>query len=125
MSHILSNTLTQLRNSNALDKRECRVPFSNLNERFLSVLKEAGYIGDIKKEDGEPRAEIIITLIPGRLHEMASISTPGRRQYVGYKEMPVVKNGLGDVIISTPQGIMTGVQAREKKIGGELICRLA
>jgi small subunit ribosomal protein S8 len=125
MSHILSNTLTQLRNSNALSKRQCRVPFTKLNESFLTVLKEAGYIGGIEKIDGEPRAEIEITMIPGRLHELKVVSTPGRRQYVGYREMPVVKNGLGDVIISTPQGIMTGVQARAKKIGGELICRLA
>lgn len=125
MSHILSNTLTQLRNSNALAKRQCRVPFTKLNERFLTVLKESGYIGGLEIIEATPRNEIEITLIPGRLHELKIASTPGRRQYVGYREMPVVKNGLGDVIVSTPQGIMTGVQAREKKIGGELICRLA
>lgn len=125
MSHTLSNTLTQLRNSNALGKRQCRVPFTKLNERFLSVLKDAGYIGEIQKVEDAARAELEISLLPGRLHEIRGISTPGRRQYVGYREMPVVKNGLGDVIVSTPAGIMTGVKAREQKVGGELICRVA
>lgn len=125
MSHTLSNTLTQLRNSTALGKRQCRVPFTKLNERFLTVLKETNYVGEIQKIDGEPRAELEISLLPGRLHEIKGVSTPGRRQYVGYREMPIVKNGLGDVIVSTPQGIMTGRQARDKKVGGELICRVA
>lgn len=125
MSHILSNTLTQLRNSNALDKKSCLVPWSGLNERFLAALAEAGYIGGQERIAGRPRDMIEVALLPQRIHELVMMSTPGRRQYIGYREIPLVKNGLGDVVLSTPQGIMTGKQAREKKVGGEVICRLA
>lgn len=125
MSHILSNTLTQIRNSNALAKKRCLVPWSGLNERFLMALVDAGFIGGQERLAREPRDMIEIVLLPERIHELTVVSTPGRRQYVGYREIPTVRNGLGDVVISTPQGIMMGKQAKEKKVGGEVICRLA
>lgn len=125
MSHTLSNTLTQLRNSSILGKRLCRVPFTGMNERFLSVLKDAGYIGGLSIIESQPRNEIEINLLPGRIKTIKQVSKPGRRAYVGYREMPVVKNGLGQVIVSTPLGIMTGVEARAKKVGGEVICLVA
>lgn len=125
MSHLIANTLTQIRNSAAVGKRQCRVVWSGFNERFLLALQEAGYIAKVEKIDDRGRAELEISLIPGRIQRLDLVSKPGRRSYVGYRQMPVIMNGLGTVIISTPKGIMTGENAKAQKLGGEVICQVA
>lgn len=126
MSHLIPNTLTQIRNSVAVGKTECVVPFSMYNQRLLAAIKDAGYLGDTVAEEVEgAHKRLRITLLPGKIHTIDLISSPGRRVYVGYREMPVILNGFGTIIVSTPKGIMTGEDAKKAQLGGELICKIA
>lgn len=128
MSDTISNILTSIRNAQAINKRNCYVPFSRQSETVLNVLKQAGYIADVTTTTPTQESErpvLQITLIPGKIHKINRLSKPGRRLYVGYREIPTVMRGFGTVIISTPNGILTGKQAKEQKVGGELICEIA
>lgn len=121
MSDTISNILTSIRNAQAINRPSCAVPFSRQSHMVLNVLKEAGYVGPIDQAD----SQLLVTLIPGKIHTITRLSKPGRRVYVGYRDIPTVLRGFGTVIISTPNGMLTGRQAKEQKVGGELICEIA
>jgi len=128
MSDTISNILTSIRNAQAINKRSCNVPYSRQSETVLKVLKQAGYIADVTAPETTAESthqELQVTLIPGKIHKITRLSKPGRRLYVGYREIPTIMRGFGTVIISTPNGILTGKEAKEQKVGGELICEIA
>lgn len=122
MTDPIAELLTQIRNSSAIDKKVCEVRYSKFKEDILNTLEATGYIAGFDKDEDN---RLNIKLIPGKIRRIARLSKPGRRLYVGYKEIPVVMRGYGMVILSTPEGVITGQEAKEKKIGGELICELA
>lgn len=127
MSDTIANILTSIRNAQMINKRTISVPYSRQSATVLDVLKTAGYIADVARtepHDAQTQG-LQITLIPGKIHKITRLSKPGRRLYVGYRDIPTVMRGLGTVIVSTPNGVMTGRQAKEQKVGGELICEIA
>lgn len=124
MTDPIAATLTSIRNANVLQRSEVSVPYSKLKEQLLLVLKQAGYIEAVNKGEN-PSADLQISLIPGKIRNIDRLSKPGHRWYVGYHGIPTIKKGLGTVIISTPRGLMTGEEARSKKLGGELICEIS
>ena len=102
-------------------------PASNLRANVLSVLKDEGYIRDYARNEiivGKPELKIHLKYFEGApvIREIKRVSKPGRRVYSGIRDLPRICNGLGIAILSTPRGVMSDSQAREKNVGGEVLC---
>ena len=129
MTDPIADYLTRLRNAIKAQHRVVEVPASNLKKEITKILFEKGYILNYKFIEGEtPGGTIKIALKYDPIDKVNAIkclkrvSRPGLRQYTGYKDMPRVSNGLGIAILSTSKGIMTNKEAKEQKIGGEVLC---
>jgi|SRR5580658_1663086 small subunit ribosomal protein S8 len=127
MSDQISNMLTSIRNASRAMLPHATVPHSKLKESIARLLQREGYVAEVVVE-GKPFKSIKIKLkYTGRkcvIEGLRRVSSPGLRRYMGAQEIPRVLGGLGVSILSTSQGIMTGVQARQKKVGGELLCEV-
>ncbi|MEM6832643.1 MAG: 30S ribosomal protein S8 [Sphingomonadales bacterium] len=127
MSDPLGDMLTRIRNGQRARKESISSPASKLRVRVLDVLKREGYIRGYDVEDlNASHKEIRIEL---KYHEgdpvirnIARVSKPGRRVYSGVQELPRVLNGLGISIVSTPKGVLSDAEARDKNVGGEVLC---
>jgi small subunit ribosomal protein S8 len=120
--------LTQIRNANERGISEVVLPHSQLKANVARVLKKEGYLQDFKvqKEDGKTN---LLLALKGKgdsraISTLKRVSTPGRRKYVGVREIPRVLGGMGICIISTSVGVMTGQEAKKKNVGGELLCHV-
>ncbi len=128
MTDPIADYLTRLRNAIKAGHRVVEVPASNLKKEMTRILLEKGYILNYKVVEDGPQGTIKIALKYDPVNKVNSIkklirvSTPGLRQYCGYREMPRVLNGLGIAIISTSKGVMTNKEAADLKIGGEVLC---
>lgn len=128
MTDPIADYLTRLRNAIKAQHRVVEVPASNLKKEITKILFDKGYILNFKFADEGPQGSIKIALKydpvnkVNAIKKMQRISTPGLRQYVGYKDMPRVLNGLGIAILSTSKGVMTDKEARDQQIGGEVLC---
>jgi len=123
----VGDMLTRIRNAQLRRKGSVSTPGSRLRARVLDVLKSEGYIrGYSVTEYGNGRTEFEIELkyFDGEpvIRKIARVSKPGRRVYSSVTAMPRVANGLGITILSTPQGVMADHEAREKNVGGEVLC---
>ena len=123
----VGDMLTRIRNAQLRRKGTVSTPGSRLRARVLDVLKTEGYIrGYSVTEYGNGRTEFEIELkyFDGEpvIRKIARVSKPGRRVYSSVNAMPRVANGLGITILSTPQGVMADHEAREKNVGGEVLC---
>lgn len=121
----IADLLTRIRNAILVGKTEVQVPTSKLKLVVAKELQKAGYLADVKEEKGSPRGTIIITINkPGSnasITEIKRISSPGRRVYAGADDVPKVKSGRGMVLVSTSKGVLTGVEAKKQRIGGEVL----
>jgi small subunit ribosomal protein S8 len=124
----IADLFTRIRNGYMAHLEEVQAPHSKMKESVLEVLHATGFIGDYKVEEVKGRRVFVVALkYDGRrpaITKIERISTPGRRMYVGVKEIPTILGGMGTAILSTPSGIMTGKEARTKKVGGELLGRV-
>lgn len=127
MSDPISNMLTSIRNAGRAYLPEVVVPHSKIKENIARVLQREGYVADIAVET-KPSKKIKIKLkYSGRkpvIEGLRRISSPGLRRYSGALGVPRVRGGLGVSILSTSEGVMTGVQARQKNVGGEVLCEV-
>jgi small subunit ribosomal protein S8 len=124
----IADLLTAIRNALAVKQKSVKVPFSNLKYEIGKILKREGFIEDVVKK-GRIKKFLIFYLKYDEKENPAisglkKVSKPGQRVYKGWKEIKKVKRGLGIAIISTSQGIMTDKEARQKKVGGEVICEI-
>jgi len=127
MTDPLADMLTRIRNAQARGKAKAVTPESNLRRRVLDILQEEGYIrGYTRIEYPGNKAELEIELKYDNgapvIRELSRVSRPGHRVYSSVADIPRVRNGLGVVILSTPQGVLSDAQARERNIGGEVLC---
>ena len=124
----IADLLTRIRNAAAVGKNEVRVPSSKLKRVVAEQLKKNNYLADVKVESGSPRDTLVVTINkPGEnsnIHEIARVSKPGRRVYVGANEIPRVKSGRGLVLISTSKGVITGQEAFKARLGGEVLLKV-
>jgi small subunit ribosomal protein S8 len=125
----VADMLTKIRNASAARHEKVDIPTSRHKLEIVKILKTEGYIKNFKKVAQDDVDVIRIFLkYDGDDHPvirgLKRISTPGRRVYAGYAEMPRVLNGYGTLIVSTSSGVTTGKKARERKVGGELICNV-
>ncbi len=124
----IADMLSRIRNAIAVNQSEVSMPHSNLKEAVAKILADNGFLNSVNSSDEDGRKFLTITITdeqrPALISEINRISKPGRRQYVKAKEIPKVKNGRGLVVVSTSQGVMSGENARQKGLGGELICEV-
>lgn len=127
MTDPISDFLTRLRNASKAGLAQCVIPHSKLKESLAGILKAEGFVRDVATAaDERGHKTIVVTMkyvdsapvITG----LKRASTPGRRIYAGYSEIPRVLNGLGIAILSTSKGLMKDQDARRAKLGGELVC---
>ena len=125
----VADMLTKVRNAAMARHEKVDVPASKLKLEIVKILKTEGYIKNFKKvqEDGKNILRIFLKYDDENnpvIHGVKKISTPGRRVYSGYKDLPRVYNGYGTIIVSTSAGVTTGKKASEKMVGGELVCTI-
>jgi len=125
----IADYLTRVRNAVKAGHRVVEIPASNLKKEITKILFEQGYILSYKfEEDKGYQGTIKIALKYDKLtkdpviKKIQRISKPGLRKYAGSNELPRILNGLGIAIVSTSHGVMTGKQAKEQKVGGEVLC---
>jgi len=123
----IADMLTRIRNANSVGKDRVDIPASKVKTSIGELLKDEGFINDVKLVERKPQNMIRVYLKYGDNEEkvisgIKRISKPGLRVYVGKEEVPQVLGGLGIAVISTSQGVMSDKEAREKGIGGEVLC---
>jgi small subunit ribosomal protein S8 len=127
MNDPIGDMLTRIRNAQMRGKSTVSTPASKLRAWVLDVLTEEGYIRGYESgtdERGHPTLEIALKYFDGApvIRELKRVSKPGRRVYMGAKEIPQVRQGLGVSIVSTPKGVMSDANARAANVGGEVLC---
>jgi len=130
ISDPVADMLTKIRNASMAKHEKVEIPTSKMKLQIIKILKNEGYVKNFKKvvnKDGVNTIRVFLKYDDKQnpvLHGIDRVSTPGRRVYTGYRDMPRVYNGYGVVVVSTSTGIITGKKASEKKVGGELICTI-
>jgi len=130
MTDPIADMLTRIRNANRMHFKTVDVLSSRMNANIAEVLKKAGFItGYELKKDKHDRESLRIELVyPDSrnfvLTDIQRVSKPGRRVYVHSQDIPKVLNGYGIAILSTSRGIMTDQEARDSKVGGEILCKV-
>jgi len=130
ISDPVADMLTKIRNASMAKHEKVEISTSKLKLQIVKILKNEGYIKNFKKivnKDGLNTIRVFLKYDEKQnpvLHGIDRISTPGRRVYSGYRDLPRVYNGYGVVVVSTSSGIITGKKASENKVGGELICSI-
>lgn len=127
MNDPIGDMLTRIRNSQMRGKSTVSTPASKLRAWVLDVLAAEGYIRGYERStdvNGHPTLEISLKYFDGTpvIREIKRVSKPGRRVYMGVKDIPSVRQGLGVSIVSTPKGVMSDAAARSANVGGEVLC---
>ncbi len=129
MTDPVSDFLTRLRNASKAGLAECVSPHSQLKESLAAILKAEGFVSAVSTgTDDKGHKTVIVKLkyvdnAPA-ITNLTRVSTPGRRLYYSYSEIPRVLNGLGISILSTSKGLLKDQDARRQKVGGELLCNV-
>ena len=127
LSDPIGDMLARIKNAQVRNHRKVSLPSSKFKTKIADVLKSEGYIIDYKVNDDEkPLIEINLKYNSGNpvINTIERVSKPGRRIFSSANSLPKINNVLGIAIVSTPQGVMTDVDARKKKLGGEIICKV-
>ena len=125
----IGDMITRIRNAQMRNKSKVSMPGSKQRERVLEVLKTEGFIrgyASVAHASGRSELEIELKYFDGEpvIREIERVSKPGRRVYASVDTMPRVADGLGTTILSTPQGVMADHEARERNVGGEVLCKV-
>lgn len=125
----IGDMITRIRNGQMRGKSAVVSPASKLRGWVLDVLEGEGYIRGytrVEHTNGMPEFEIMLKYYEGSpvISKITRVSRPGRRVYMSVRDLPLVRNGLGISIISTPKGVMSDSRAREEKVGGEVLCQV-
>ncbi len=125
----IADLLTRIRNASMVQHSQVVMPSSKIKVEIAKILTEEGFIRGYTVTNDLPQPNLILGLkYSGRnkpvITNLARVSRPGRRVYMGYKEIPWVRSGLGINILSTPKGVLTGRKARRAKVGGEVLCNV-
>ena len=127
LSDPIGDMLARIKNAQVRNHSKVSLPSSKFKAKIADVLKTEGYIIDYKiNDEKKPSIEINLKYNSGNpvINTIERISKPGRRIFSSASSLPKINNGLGIAIVSTPQGVMTDVDARKRKLGGEIICKV-
>ena len=124
----IGDMIARIKNAQLRNHKKIELPSSNFKVKIADVLKNEGYIIDYKKfsELNKSKLEISLKYHYGNpvISSIQRVSKPGRRIFSSAESLPKINNGLGIAIVSTPKGVMTDIDARKQKIGGEIICKV-
>ncbi|MBV9349353.1 MAG: 30S ribosomal protein S8 [Patescibacteria group bacterium] len=125
----IGDFIVRLKNAGAVKKNSVVVPFSKLKLAIALTLKKSGYVGEITESGSDPRKNLVVELLYDennmpKINGVKRISKPGRRLYAKAREVFPVKYGRGLLVLSTPSGIVTDKEAREKRLGGETLFQI-
>jgi len=128
MTDPIADMLSRIRNAATARHEQTSIPFSNLKARLAEILKEEGYLWDVRIAEDFPKS-IVVSLKYSRDRRPAIVglrrrSRPGLRVYVAHDKIPQGRNGLGVAILSTSKGGMSDAKAREQNVGGEILCNI-
>jgi small subunit ribosomal protein S8 len=123
----ISDMLTRIRNAGMAQKTDTSMPATKILIAIAKILKSEGYIVDFEVIEKRPQDQLVVKLSYGpdkrhTIREIKRVSKPGLRVYAGKNEIPRVKSGLGIAIVSTPEGVLSGYEARRLGVGGEVLC---
>jgi small subunit ribosomal protein S8 len=126
MTDPISDMLTRIRNAGRALLPTVEMPHSRMKENLANILQKEGYVAEVMVGGDKVNKKLKLKLkYQGKksvIEGLRRVSKPGLRCYVGAAEIPRVRGGLGVAVISTPEGVMTGAQAKKKNLGGELLC---
>ena len=127
LSDPIGDMIARVKNAQARNHKKVELPSSNFKSKIADILKNEGFIKDFKiTNDKKPILSLELKYHSGNpvISNFERISKPGRRIFSSADSLPKINNGLGIAIISTPKGVMTDMDARKQKIGGEIICKV-
>lgn len=129
MTDPIADLLTRIRNSNAINAKQTKAPYSALKKNVLRVLKEQGYIVDFRAEMAGSQGVLEIDLKYGPdgekvIQHIQRVSKPGRRVFRGAKDLPDVLDGFGVAVVSTSKGVISNIEAKKLNVGGEVLCEV-
>ncbi len=128
LSDPIGDMLARIKNSQMRNHKKVEMPSSNFKAKIADVLKNEGYINNFNIENNDNKNILIIDLKYNSgspvITVIERVSRPGRRIFSSAESLPKINNGLGIAIVSTPKGVMTDIEARKQKIGGEVICKV-
>lgn len=125
----IADMLTRIRNATMVQHSQVPMPSSKMKVSIARILADEGFIAGYFVSDEVPQPTLVLKLkYTGKgksvITGLQRVSTPGRRVYTGFRDIPWVRSGLGINILSTPKGLMTGRKARRSRVGGEVICNV-
>ena len=120
----IADMLTRIRNGHHAMKSEVSIPKSKMKLGLASILKEEGYITDFSADEREIMIKLKYFEGKPSILGLKKVSKPGRRVYVGANDIPRVQNGLGICVMSTSHGLLEGGVAKDKNVGGEVLCEI-
>tara|TARA_B100001027_G_scaffold28742_1_gene17011 strand:+ start:65 stop:460 length:396 start_codon:yes stop_codon:yes gene_type:complete len=128
LSDPIGDMLTRIKNSQMRNHKKVEMPSSSFKTKIADVLKNEGYINNFNVESNDKKNILIIDLKYNSgspvINVIERVSRPGRRIFSSADSLPKINNGLGIAIVSTPKGVMTDIEARKQKVGGEVICKV-
>ena len=128
LSDPIGDMIARVKNAQSRNHKKVELPSSNFKVKIAEVLKNEGYIVDHKVSSIENKAVLQIELKYNYgspvISTIQRISKPGRRIFSSAESLPKINNGLGIAIVSTPKGVMSDIDARKNKVGGEIICKV-
>jgi len=128
LSDPIGDMIARIKNAHMRNNKIVELPSSNFKVKISEVLKSEGYIIDYKIDNNEKKPILAINLKYHSGNPVISaierVSKPGRRIFSSAESLPKINNGLGIAIISTPKGVMSDIDARKQKVGGEIICKV-
>ena len=122
----IADMLTRIRNASRAEHEKCDIPSSKMKVRLAEILKDEGFIKNFRVLDDQKQGTLRVYLKYGTGNEkmitgLVRVSTPGRRVYVGHTDIPSILGGMGVAVLSTPRGVVTDREARQQKVGGEVL----
>jgi small subunit ribosomal protein S8 len=127
LSDPIGDMIARVKNAQARNHKKVELPSSKFKTKIADILKNEGFIRDFKiNDDKKPTLSLELKYYSGNpvISAFERVSKPGRRIFSSAEGLPKINNGLGIAIISTPKGVMTDIDARKQKVGGEIICKV-
>ena len=127
LSDPIGDMIARVKNAQARNHKVVELPSSNFKSKIADILKNEGFIKDFKiNDDKKPILSLELKYHSGNpvISAFERVSKPGRRIFSSAEGLPKINNGLGIAIVSTPKGVMTDIDARKQKVGGEIICKV-
>ena len=129
LSDPIGDMIARVKNAQARNHKKVELPSSNFKKKIADILKNEGFIKDFKVDDKEKNKSTLsleLKYYSGNpvISAFERVSKPGRRIFSSADGLPKINNGLGIAIVSTPKGVMTDIDARKQKVGGDIICKV-